>query len=103
MKPQLDLPSKYLKQLVALIDEYLTDAQVWAYGSRIKQQNHDTSDLDLVVLMTDSDSLSKVLGFREVLRQSNLPILIDVMDWNIIPKHFKEEIKQCHVSIYPPS
>ncbi len=100
MNPQLDLPAKYLTMLRVLIAQHLKNGEVWAYGSRVKQQSHDASDLDLVVLHDDSD-LFDVFGFREALRDSDIPILIDVMDWNIIPDSFKQEIKQCHVVVYP--
>jgi len=40
------------------------------------------------------------MEFREVLRESNLPILVDVMDWQQIPPSFKNEINKKHVVIY---
>ena len=100
MKPQLDLPPKTLNLLKQLISEHLGDVEVWAYGSRVKQQNHEGSDLDLVVV-SDNVTWSDVLAFREVLRDSNIPIFVDVMDWNVIPESFKQEIQSCHVPIYP--
>jgi len=45
----LDLPEKYLSLLRTLIKEHLPETKVWAYGSRVTQQSHDASDLDLVV------------------------------------------------------
>jgi len=100
VKPQLDLNSRYLKVLLGLISVHLSDSIVWAYGSRVKNQNHDTSDLDIVVI-SKCYEFSDILSFREVLRESNIPVLIDVMDWNVIPESFKDEINQCHVQIYP--
>ena len=102
MLPQLDLPVKYLTMLRALIALHLKNGEVWAYGSRVKQQSHDASDLDLVVLH-DNSELFDVFSFREALRESDIPILIDVMDWNYIPDSFKQEINRCHVIVYPES
>ncbi|MCK5662953.1 MAG: nucleotidyltransferase domain-containing protein, partial [Thiotrichaceae bacterium] len=99
---QLDLPVKYLKILRVLIARYLKNGEVWAYGSRVKQQNHEASDLDLVVLHDESVHFD-VYDFREALRESDIPILIDVMDWNTIPDSFKREINRCHVVVYPES
>jgi len=93
----LDLPKKYLTLVQSIIKEHLPDAEVWAYGSRVTGQNHEASDLDLVVL--NANDYMKVERFREALRSSNLPILIDVIDWQQIPLSFKDEIRQKHIVI----
>ena len=102
MQPQLDLPNKYLTMLRVLIAQYLKNGEVWAYGSRVNRQSHDASDLDLVVLH-DSSDLFDLFDFRDALRESDIPILIDVMDWNYIPDSFKQEINRSHVVIFPES
>ncbi|MBT4077931.1 MAG: nucleotidyltransferase domain-containing protein [Gammaproteobacteria bacterium] len=100
MQPQLDLPVKYLSMLRTLIAQYLKNGEVWAFGSRVKQQSHDGSDLDLVVLHDKAEPFD-IFSFREALSESDIPILIDVMDWQYIPDSFKQEINRCHVIIYP--
>ncbi len=96
----LDLPEKYLTLLRNLIREHLPETEIWAYGSRVTQQNHEASDLDLVVLHA-GDDIMRVLNFRQALRESNLPVLVDVMDWQQIPPSFRDEINKKHVVIYP--
>lgn len=93
----LHLPEKYLALVQGLIKKHLPDAEVWAYGSRVTGQSHEASDLDLVVL--NADDCIKVETFREALRSSNIPILIDVMDWQRIPQSFKDEINRKHIVI----
>lgn len=81
---KLDLPEHYRHQLVPLLETHVPDAEVWAYGSRVKGRSHDSSDLDLV--LRNPADLSKtqmwpLIELREAIRESNLPILVDVLDW----------------------
>lgn len=71
-----------------------TPSQIWAFGSRVNGDAHDTSDLDLVILSNDNKKLdiNELMSFKEALRDSNIPILIQVLDWNRIPKSFHENI-----------
>ncbi len=73
---------------------------IWAYGSRVKGTNHDTSDLDLVVhfppAQDKSEDLHQLATFIESLRDSNIPIIVQVMAWHCIPESFQENIKQCY-------
>ena len=97
----LDFPAKYLDLLKDIIREQIPDAEIWAFGSRVNKQNHETSDLDLVIHQknTASDAFVK---FKESILDSNIPILIDVLDWTSIPESFKDEIQKSHVVIYQP-
>ena len=71
-----------------------TPSQIWAYGSRVNGDAHDTSDLDLVIVTDDEATLDidELLDFREYLQKSNIPILIQVLVWNRIPKSFHTNI-----------
>ena len=81
---------------------FKTPIEIWAYGSRVNGDSHDASDLDLVVCTDDSEILAydELLTFKEQLQQSNIPILIQVVDWNIIPKSFHSNILKSYEVIY---
>ena len=66
----------------------------WAYDSRVNGNAHEGSDLDLAVI-------NPLLQLREALSDSNLPILVDVMDWARIPEAFQKEIKKNYMVVYP--
>ncbi|MEA2099888.1 MAG: nucleotidyltransferase domain-containing protein [Campylobacterota bacterium] len=67
---------------------------IWAYGSRVNGQAHDMSDLDLALISKDDEKIDidEYISFKELLRDSNIPILIQVLDWNRIPKYFHKNI-----------
>jgi len=101
----LDLPEQYLRQLSALFDAHVPEAEVWAYGSRVSGRCHEASDLDLVLRSpTDlgKSLMWPLIGLREAIRESSLPILVDVLDWASIPQSFRDEIEQVHVVIHAP-
>jgi predicted nucleotidyltransferase len=74
---------------------------VWAYGSRVKNEASEGSDLDLVVMnpkdpMIPFESLCEL---RTAFSESNLPIYVDVMDWARIPDSFRKEISKAYVVV----
>lgn len=102
---KLDLPDPYLAKLLALLQAHIPESEVWAYGSRLKGQAHAASDLDLVVRNpADPSQTQPTLGqLRAALSESDLPILVEILDWACIPESFREEIRRAHVVLHSPS
>ncbi len=100
---KLDLKSEDMRQIQFILQHIVPRAEVWAYGSRVKGSNHDASDLDLVIrnpsaLQKPIEQLTKL---REAFRDSDLPLLIDMMDWAYLPENYRAEIEKLHVVIHP--
>jgi len=68
--------------------------ELWAFGSRVNGEAHDTSDLDLVLLSDDKEKIDidDFMNFKKNLRESNIPIFVQVLDWNRIPESFHKNI-----------
>ena len=92
----LNLDAKYLNIICPLLAQYVPDMTVWAYGSRVNGQAHESSDLDLVVINTLHPDKPQVelLALRQAFHDSHLPIRIDIHDWARLSEHFRAEIKQ---------
>ena len=100
MTDKLDLPLRYREQLEALLRNYVPEAEVWAYGSRIRNRSHAGSDLDLVLRGPGLERLGD--GYYDLLdaiEQSNIPILIQVHDWARLPESFHREIERNYVVV----
>jgi len=93
-QPMLDLRPEWLETVRRLIAAHIPEAEVWAYGSRVQGASHDGSDLDLVVrnLSDPSQPQSNLSELRDAFSESNLPILVDLLDWARIPDSFRQEI-----------
>ena len=91
----LNLNPKYADMIRKILQQYIPNATVWAYGSRVKNQAHEGSDLDLVIRSGDV-SPQELSTMRAAFSDSNIPILIDLLDWKNIPESFQAEIEQKH-------
>jgi predicted nucleotidyltransferase len=91
---QLFLPPRYRQQVEAILAEHIPEADVWAYGSRVNGDHYDASDLDLVVHFPSNQPRDpfKLASLREAFSESNLPIIVQLVDWDRIPQAFKNEI-----------
>ena len=101
--PALHLPPRYLKIVQGILRRYLPQAEVWAYGSRVNGDRYEASDLDLVVRQPD-DLTRPQPGLDEVaaaFSESDLPILVQIVDWARIPEAFFEEIEAGYVVLQP--
>ena len=88
--------------LIEIFDSIVTPIEVWAYGSRVNGQAHSGSDLDLVVRTADlspldSDILAQLL---EKIEDSNIPILVELRDWAVLPPAFHKSIEERYEVLY---
>jgi uncharacterized protein len=69
--------------------------EVWAYGSRVNGDAHEGSDLNLVVRSKDLQRLPVdiFMDLKNQIRESNIPIVVVLLDWGRIPEHFKTTIE----------
>lgn len=97
----LDLPQKYLEQVLALLHAHVPHAEAWAYGSRVSGGSHPASDLDLVLRNPHNlhEETAALAALKEAFSESNLPIRVDIMDWARIPESFRREIERRHVVV----
>ena len=91
--------------LLDVLAAHVPDAEVWAYGSRVNGQAHDGSDLDLVVRNPDrlAAPQTRLHLLRDALTESDLPILVEVLDWARIPEDMRREIARQHVVVVAPA
>jgi predicted nucleotidyltransferase len=96
------LKDKYKQMLLDIFSGLPIPAEVWAYGSRVKGSAHDGSDLDLVILTPDRQKLpiDTLMKLKEKIRESNIPILVELFDWARLPESFHKNIEACHEVIY---
>ncbi len=70
--------------------------EVLVFGSRVNGRAHSGSDLDIVLRLKDKQTINsnEFMNFKDSLKKSNLPFLVDALDWNQIPDSFKDNINQ---------
>jgi predicted nucleotidyltransferase len=98
---KLHLPERYLQMVQTILQTHLPNAEVWAYGSRVNGDYYEASDLDLVVRQPEdlSRKQSNLGEVVEAFSESNLPIIVQLVDWARIPNDFHAEIADNYVVV----
>ena len=97
------LKSKYKRILFEIFSDLPLPVEVWAYGSRVKGTAHEGSDLDLVIITRDREQipLHLLTDLKEKIRDSNIPILVELFDWSRLPETFHKNIESCYEVFFP--
>lgn len=85
--------------LTDIFENYCPKAEIWAYGSRINGEAHEASDLDLVV-KSFNDAGKDLYELRELINDSDIPILVDIFDYDHLPESFQKEIEKNYIVIF---
>ncbi len=80
--------------ILSIINRYIPDAEVWAFGSRVKGTSKSYSDLDLLVVGKEKMSINNIGELREAFQESDLPFRVDLVDWHRISPEFRFLIEQ---------
>ena len=90
----IDLNPKHLKTIQYILAEYVPEYEVCAFGSRVKWTAKDYSDLDIAIVGSKPLSLRQKRRLTEAFEESNLPIRVDIVDWQSISEGFKKIIAE---------
>lgn len=91
----IDLPQDHLAIVKDILQQYIPNRAVWAFGSRVKGTTQKHSDLDLCIFGKPL-SISEITSLREAFSESNLPFRIDIVQWKEISKDFQAVVKKSH-------
>ena len=94
----IDLTPKHLEMIQRILAEHIPECEIRAFGSRVKWTAKDYSDLDLAIVGSEPLSRRQLRQLKEAFEESNLPIRIDVVDWQSLSDGFKKVIEaECKV------
>ncbi len=98
LKEPLDISPDDLKTVKKILAEHALDFEVRAFGSRASWTARQYSDLDLVLMTDEPLDVSRMASLREAFIESNLPYIVDIVDWASASESFREIIeKKCIV------
>jgi len=90
----LQLSAHEWQQLSAILQRYLPDYAVWAFGSRVKGKAKPYSDLDLAIISAKPIPLALLAEVAEAFSESDLPWKVDLLDWATTSERFRQVIEQ---------
>ena len=94
----IDLTAKQRRTVLALLNRYLPNTTVWAYGSRVKWTSQPASDLDLVAF-AEPGQTAQLAELREAFDESDLPFRVDLFVWDNVPEGFHARIEAEHMAL----
>ena len=72
-----------------LLAVHLPQARVLAFGSRAAGNPRKYSDLDLAIIQPEPSSLRTISRLKNAFEDSDLPICVDLVDWNQADTEFR--------------
>ncbi len=99
----LDLPARDLVRLHHILAAQVPGVQVLAFGSRVKGKARKFSDLDLALDAGERLPWSRIGDLKEALSESDLPIVVDVIDLNDVSERFREMVLRQAIPLPPAS
>jgi predicted nucleotidyltransferase len=95
----LDLTPKQLAIVKQILQKYVPQHDVWAFGSRVKNTAKPYSDLDLAVITDHPLSLTVQAKLAEAFTESDLPFRVDIVDWATTSDSFRRIIQNAYCVI----
>lgn len=89
----IDLDAKYLDEIRRILNEQTPDCEVRVFGSRIEGKAKKFSDLDIALLGSEKLDWRKIELLKDAFSSSDIPIIVDVVDFNAISDEFKNIIE----------
>ena len=89
----IDLSPEHLELVQSLLQSHLPGVAIWAYGSRVRGNAREYSDLDLAAFTTPEQT-SRLHDLRQAFEDSDLPFRVDLFAWDEIPVSFHSQIRQ---------
>ena len=98
----MHLELRHLAMIEQILQDFIPEARVWCFGSRVHGRGLKRfSDLDLVV--RDEEDMQAQLGkLRDAFETSDLPIKVDLSEWNQLPDWLKRDILEEYVVLQEP-
>lgn len=90
----IDLDSKYVSEVKRILRRHLPHCEVLAYGSRVSGSARRYSDLDLAIISDKRLDWRVLDDLRDAFAQSDLPIIIDAVDWNTLTPQLRRLIER---------
>jgi predicted nucleotidyltransferase len=76
-----------------IVHQELPNAQVFFFGSRVKNTHRPNSDIDILINASKKLTLTKLALLNDLFTESNLPFIIDLHDYHALTREFLSHIK----------
>ncbi len=97
--PKIDIRPDHWEIVRSILQKYVPQYAVWAFGSRAKWTAKEYSDLDLAIITDKPLSLDICASLSDDFSESDLPYKVDVVDWATTTESFRKIIERDRVVV----
>ena len=90
----LQISDNEWQHVSAILQRYLPQYEVWAFGSQVKGKAKPYSDLDLAIVSDTPLPLALLAEVAEAFSESDLPWKVDLVDWATTSERFRQVIAE---------
>jgi predicted nucleotidyltransferase len=90
----MQVSKQQLNTLRDILNMHFDDAKFYLFGSRVKNQARDNSDLDLAILAPEKIDFKTMALLEEDLTESDLPFIVEIHDYQRFSPQFISMIKK---------
>jgi len=90
----INIDEEHHVTIKSILQRFIPNTPVWAFGSRITQHFKPYSDLDLVIVGRERIPQSVYYQIKDAMEESVLPFKVDVLDWHRISPSFQKIIQK---------
>jgi len=90
----INLAEKHLAIVKLILSRLLPGVEIWVFGSSVTSNYKKHSDLDLLVRHAEGIDQKVMYKLMDAFEESDLPIKVDVLDWNSIDADFQEIVSK---------
>lgn len=89
------------QQVNSILQRFLPENEVWAFGSRVNGNAKPYSDLDLAIISQQPIPLPLLAEVAEAFSESDLPWKVDLVDWATTSERFRQVIAAQKLIVKP--
>jgi len=94
---RVDISRQNWQIVRGILQHYVPELEVLAFGSRAQWTAKQFSDLDIAIIGSEKLGVGLVAEVREAFQESVLPFKMDIVDWAATDERFRKIIEQCAV------
>src|SRR3990172_1122859 len=98
----IDLKPSHLAEVKRILQEHAPGCEVRVFGSRLNGKAGKNSDLDLVLVGKGLLDWRMLESIKDAFAASDLPFMVDVLDWHALSASFREIIEKKYEVIQRP-
>ncbi|MFA5478716.1 MAG: nucleotidyltransferase domain-containing protein [Candidatus Muiribacteriota bacterium] len=95
----IDLNGKQLEIINKILEKHLPKVKVVAFGSRVNNNSQKYSDIDLAIISEEKMTIEKMQKLKEEFEESELNIMVDIVEYNKVSESFKKNIDAKNIQI----